>query len=341
LTSVGRPASTAKRRPLSRRQFLTRLGLGAGAVAVGGLGISELFDDSSRPGTKSQVLTAASPLRLGAQTYSYADFTDASSGRTSALLAAGIVGQGSDRTIIDLTGPILTEFPLWHQGETTHFNVARIEPAPGLRLASPVLSGFTLRVSAPTVPGALFNGLRIARSDDLLIEDVRVLGVPGTGNLPPFETFGIDVLSCARPVLRRVVVDGQSRGGAGIGINTSTDALLDTCTSSANANSHGFACYQSQRVTFINCNAEHNGTGLGGRAGVGFNHEESDEMLHIQSRAIGNSLASFRFLASGKSTTGHRIIRSFGDGAIILAGNQSVDDISVEASTIDGGFRRA
>lgn len=333
------PAEESVSTPMTRRRFLSILGIGAGAAAVGGVAISELAD---RHGTKKAVTAASTePLQLGAQTYTYADFSEPASGLTSAILAGGIIGQGADRTIIDLTGPIQTQFPHWQPGDTTQWNVIRIEPAPNERLTKPVLSGFTLRVSAPQVAGALFNGIRIARCDDLLIEDVRVVGVPGTGNQPPFETFGLDLLSCVSPVLRRVVVDGQGRGGAGIGLNTSNDALIDTCTSSHNANSHGFAIYRSQRVTFVDCVSTDNGSGTGGRSGAGFNHEESEEVVHIQSSADGNSLASFRFLASDASTTGHRLIRCTGDGSVLLAGHQKRSGISLEGSDIAGGFAQA
>ena len=329
----------AAREPMTRRRFLSILGIGVGAAAVGGVGIADVV---KHHGTRKAVTAASTdPLQLAAQTYTYADFSEPASGLTSAILAGGIVGQGADRTIIDLTGPIQTQFPRWQPGDTTQYNVIRIEPAPNERLTKPVLSGFTLRVSAPQVAGALFNGIRIARCDDLLIEDVRVVGVPGTGNQPPFETFGIDLLSCASPVLRRVVVDGLGRGGAGIGLNTSNDALIDTCTSFHNQNSHGFAIYRSQRVTFVNCVSNDNGTGTQSRSGAGFNHEESEEVVHIQSTANGNSLASYRFLASGTSTSGHRLIRCTGDGSVLLDGQQKRSGISLEDSDIAGGFARA
>lgn len=326
------------RTPMSRRRFLSSIGIGVGAAAVGGVGISRVVSQS---GTGRAVTTASTtPLQLGAQTYSYADFTEPRSGRTAAVLAGGIVGQGADRTVIDLIGPIRTQFPRWQLGDTTQWNVIRIEPSDGERLQKPVLSGFTLRITAPNVANALFNGIRVARCDDLLIEDVRVVGVPGTGNLPPFETFGIDLLSCARPVLRGVVIDGQARGGAGIGLNSSNDALLDSCKSAHNANSHGFACYQCERITFVSCISNDNGTGTSNRAGAGFNHEDCQQAVHVQSQADGNSLASFRFLATGASTQGHRLIHSTGDGSIMTDGNQSPDGISIEASVIDGGWSR-
>jgi hypothetical protein len=323
---------------MSRRRFLSAIGIGVGAATVGGVGISRVVSQSGA----GKVITTASttPLQLGAQTYSYADFTEPTSGMTAAILAGGIVGQGSDRTVIDLTGPIRTHFPDWAQGDTTQWNVIRVEPPGGQRLQKPVLSGFTLRITAPRNAAALFNGIRIARCDDLLIEDVRVVGVPGTGNLPPFETFGIDLLACARPVLRRVAVDGQARGGAGIGLNSSNDALLESCKSTHNANSHGFACYQSDRITFVDCISSDNGTGSSNRAGAGFNHEDCQQAVHVKSQANGNSLASFRFLATGISTRGHRLIHSTGDGSVMTDGNQAAAGISIEASTIEGGWSR-
>lgn len=338
LDPLEEPPGASNRRPgaPSRRRFLAIAGIGVAAAAAGGVGIAEALDR----GHPKQAVTAAAtdPIQLGARTYTYADFSEPAAGMTSALVAGGITGLGSDRTIIDFTGPIRTLFPTWQLGDTTQWNVIRIEPPAGRRLVNPVLSGFTLRVSAPQVAGALYNGIRIARCDGLLVHDVKVVGVPGTGNLPPFETFGIDLLSCSGPVLRSVVVNGQGRGGAGIGLNNSNDALLESCVSSHNANSHGFAIYGSKRVTFVDCVSNHNGTGTNNRGGAGFNHEESDEVVHIQSEANGNSLASFRFLATDASTTGQRLIHCTGDGTVLVDGEQSRDDISLEQSTITGGW---
>ncbi len=332
------PEPQGSARTLSRRRFLSVLGIGAGAAAVGATGVATVLTDSG--GSKAVTTAATTPLELGAKTYSYADFTLSASGMTAAILAGGIIGQGSERTIIDLTGPIRTQFPSWELGDTTQYNVIRVEAPIGQRLQKPVLSGFTLQITAPRNAAALFNGIRIARCDDLVIEDVRVIGVAGSGNQPPFETFGLDLLACSRPVIRNVVIDGHSLGGAGIGLNSTNDALLESCRSGHNANSHGFACYQSDRITFVNCVSNDNGTGAGGSAGAGFNHEDCEDAVHVQSQADRNSLASFRFLATGASTHGHRLIHSTGDGSIMTEGNQSPNGISVEASIIDGGWTR-
>jgi hypothetical protein len=321
---------------LDRRLFLATVGIGAAATAVtGGFTSAKLFP--IRPGVRRQGPSErAEPLVLGAQSYDYQDFSAPTSDGTSALLANGIIGKGSDRTVIDFTGPITTNFPVFTLGDTTRWNVIRIQSAVG-RLAGPVLSGFTLRVSAPTIAGQLFNGLRIAAADDLLMQDVHVIAVPGTGNLPPFETFGLDLIDCKRPTLKGVVVDGYGRGGAGIGMNLVTDASLESCIARRNANSHGFACFQCSQVTFTNCLSQDNGTGGGSRSGAGFNHEESFSTAHFNSQATGNSLASFRYWAAHRSTTGHSIIRSYGDGDLLVQGDQSPGNIAIVDSTIVKG----
>jgi hypothetical protein len=333
---VNSQAESWKSARLDRRLFLATVGLGAVAAAVtGGFTSPKLFP--IRPGVRRQGPSERGlPLILGAQTYDYRDFSAPTSGGTSALLASGIIGKGSDKTVIDFTGPISTTFPVFVLGDTTRWNVIRIQSAIG-RLAGPVLSGFTLRVSAPANAGQLFNGLRIAAADDLLIEDVHVIAVPGTGNLPPFETFGLDLIDCKRPTLRRVVVDGYGRGGAGIGMNLVTNASLESCVARHNANSHGFACFQCSQISFTNCVSEDNGTGTQGRSGAGFNHEESFSTTHLNSRSTGNSLASFRYWAAHRTTTGHSIIRSYGDGELLVQGDQSPGNISIVDSTIVKG----
>ena len=332
-------AEGRKGRRIDRRVFLAALGLGAVGAAV-----TAEFDSPKlaaiRPGKVRQgPLERVAPLMLSAQSYDFRDFTEPTSGQTCALLAGGIIGKGSDRTFIDLTGPIKTDFPPYELGDTTRFNVIRIQSTVG-RLSHPVLSGFTLRVSAPAIAGQLFNGLRISATDGLLLEDVVVLGIPGTGNQPPFETFGIDLLDCKRPMLRRVRVDGQGLGAAGIGLNLVSDATVDSCTASHNSFSHGFTCYQCSGVRFVDCLSTDNGSGTASGSGVGFNHEETFRTEHVNSRSTGNSLASYRYWAANRTTTGHQILRSFGDGAVLVQGDQSAKDISIRQSHIPAGIVR-
>lgn len=269
-------------------------------------------------------------MKLGAETYSYSDFTQP--GQSAVFIAAdGIQGAGSDRTIIDLRSVDKTNFPVWKTGDTTPFDVIRAQPPklvlPGMM--APKFVGFSLIVD-PAAQKGLYNGLRLAYATNPLIEDVRVVGVPGTGNQPPWETFGIDLTHCQGALLRDVVIDGQDMSGAGIGLNNCFGTLLDRCESHHGGCSHGFTAWNCLGVTYLDCVSRDNGFGIAGKGGVGFNSEETSNTVHVQSRSYNNSMADFRYLSSKGSTANHRIIGAYPLlPKIVFAGSQSADDVKI------------
>lgn len=279
------------------------------------------------------------PLLLGAETYGLPDFT--AGDKTAALFADGIVGAGIGNTIIDLTGPLQTQFPDPATIKTTRYNVIRIQGTAKKKLAGTVLKGFTLRVSAKTNAAQLFNGLLVAYAEGLLAEDVEIQGVPGSRNGPPGETFGLDLSHVKDFKLRGVIVDGQQVSAAGIGTNNCSDGLLDSCQSTNSLASHNFTHWTSQRLTHVSCVAANAGTGTGSQAGACFSHEECTAMVHVGSQATGGSLASFRYRGTAASTQGHYLIRSNGDGALRLEKKQRASDIEDSTSIIMGGLVQA
>ena len=61
-------------------------------------------------------LAAATPMKLGAQTYSYEDFTDPASGRTCALFARGITADT----------PVSWQLPTTHEAAVLLLALARL-----------------------------------------------------------------------------------------------------------------------------------------------------------------------------------------------------------------------
>lgn len=268
-------------------------------------------------------------MKLGAQEYDYHDFTNAANSTIFLPDASGIQGQGSDKTIIRLTSDDKTAYPAFPKGSTTTFNVVRSQPGklvlPGL--IKPVFSGFTLIVDPGMQKGGLFNGIRLGYATGAVFDDVEVRTVPGNANVPPGETFGIDLVNCDGTFLRNVRIKGGNVSGAGIGLNRCTDTTLDRCESGDSGSSHGYTAWQCNGVTFLDCVAHGNGNGIGGTGGYGFNHEDTSNVRHVQSRSYANSMGGYRFYASGASTVGHRLIGPV--GGIIYAGGQKASDVDV------------
>lgn len=278
--------------------------------------------------------------KLGAQVYDLQDFLNFNS--TYPIPADGqLIGAGIDKTIIELTAISKTVFPRLVNPQTSAFDVSRVQPVRGPLLKSPIISNLTLRVKPGlAAPNMCFNGLRVAHADGALIEDVLVEGVPGYANIPPGETFGLSLTRCTNSTLRRVVVDGQYVGGAGFGFNSSQGILVEACQSYHQGHSHGFTAWQCAGVAYHGSSAYGNGSGTGGSAGVGFNHEDTDGITHVGSASYGNSLASHRYYAAGASRHA-TLIGVYNDGPILVEKNQQQTDIDTSVGNIlTGGFIR-
>lgn len=264
-------------------------------------------------------------MKLGAGTFKFSDFAN---NGASIFDPAGIQGAGPGLTVVEFDTVDKTSFPALKAGDTTALNIVRSQGVAGKLIAGAVFSGFTLRV-LPSARKGLYNGLRVAYAQSPLFEDIVVEGVPGSANVPPGESFAIDLVHCDGAVLRRVVVDGKSISGAGVGINSSSNTTLDRCESHHNGSSHGFTAWTCSGVTYLDCVAHDNGSGTGGRGGVGFNCEDSSNTLNVRPVSYRNSLGGFRYYSSASGISkGHRLIGAQPQG-VIYQGHSGSSEVQV------------
>jgi hypothetical protein len=173
--------------------------------------------------------------------------------------SAGLVGAGVDRSTITLSPHSSTRKS---RVPTVEYEV---NPLNAVRVsgAHAVVGDLTL---LGTPQGHTYNGLRIERSTDPRIANVKVVGIPGDMDRPPGETFGINDYKTVGARYDHVEVDGAGVGAAGFAANGSQDISVCDASSHDNKVSMGFAFWHVKNITMIDCTAVRNGF-------TGFNFE--------------------------------------------------------------------
>jgi hypothetical protein len=208
-------------------------------------------------------------------------------------LTGRLTGAGSERTTIEMTPKSSSKHsrvPTKHW-TTNQLSLVRIS-------AASVLSGFTLR---GTDQGHLYNGLRISRSTNPRITDVRVLSIPGDDDIPPGETFGINDYRTSGATYSKVEVDGSGISGATFGTNNSNDVTVSDSFFHDAGHSNGATFWQTKNVTVRNTTSVDN-------KDAAFNFERvSGKVLldHVTMR--GNDLSDLR-INSDRSSAVYRIV---------------------------------
>jgi hypothetical protein len=173
--------------------------------------------------------------------------------------SAGLVGAGVDRSTLTLAPHSSTRKS---RVPTVEYQV---NPLNEVRISSThaVVGDLTLQ---GTAQGHTYNGLRIERSTDPRIANVKVVGIPGDMDRPPGETFGINDYKTVGAQYDHVEVDGAGVGAAGFAANGSQDITVCDASSHDNKVSMGFAFWQVKNITMIDDVAKRNGF-------TGFNFE--------------------------------------------------------------------
>ena len=222
--------------------------------AYASLGGSTLTEKAAAAGTKAVALPTG--------TVTLHDFLAGEERIDAARIpaaSAGLVGAGVDSSTITLAPHSSTRKS---RVPTTEYVV---NPLNEVRVSSShaVVGGFTLQ---GTAQGHTYNGLRIERSTDPRIANVKVVGIPGDMDRPPGETFGINDYKTVGADYEHVEVDGAGVAAAGFAANGSQDITVCDTSSHDNTVSMGFAFWQVKNITLIDDTAEHNGF-------TGFNFE--------------------------------------------------------------------
>jgi hypothetical protein len=166
------------------------------------------------------------------------------------------------------------------------------------------LKNFTLK---GTPQGHYYNGLRVGDGTVIpqvnsIVDGVQFLGAgPGNANFPPGETFSlvanhtdsIQILNCE--VDGRDPVSGNRIGASGIGINTSTNPIVNNTSTHHSLCAHGIAYWRCTNGTSTGLVSQYNGTGASDpTAGNAVNMEQSagtwtfTNLTAFADRASGN-----------------------------------------------------
>jgi hypothetical protein len=231
--------------------------------------------------------------RLGVGTYSVDAFGGDGTGEMLPLGVRSLVGAGIGRTVLEMparTSRSGDDVPT-RRGSTNQLSVLKVT-------GSPVLAGFTLQ---GTDQGHLYNGLRVHRTTDARISDVRVAQIPGDDDLPPGETFAINDYRTAGSVYRRIEVDGRGVGASGFATNSSTDVTVEGGSFHDERVAHGATFWQTDTVRLVDVRAERN-------AGAGLNFERDTGLVTIVRPVLdGNAVADLR-IASDTGRARFRIV---------------------------------
>jgi hypothetical protein len=175
------------------------------------------------------------------------------------IASAGLVGAGVDRTTVTLAPHSSTRKS---RVPTVEYQV---NPLNEIRVSSAHAVVGDLTVQG-TAQGHTYNGLRIERSTDPRVANVKVVGIPGDMDRPPGETFGINDYKTVGARYEHIEVDGAGVAAAGFAANGSQNISVCDASSHDNPVSMGFAFWQVKNITLTDCTAERNGF-------TGFNFE--------------------------------------------------------------------
>lgn len=208
-------------------------------------------------------------------------------------LTGRLVGAGSASTVVQMAPHSSTRASsvprtAWR---TNQLSLIRIQNASRI-------AGFTLRA---TDQDHLYNGLRISRSSNTVVSDVRVLGVPGGDDIPPGETFGINDFHTDGTVYSGVEVDGAGSGAANFGTNSSSDVTVRGSFFHDSGHANGATFWQTRNVTVRDTRSNDN-------YDAGFNFERVSGSVLLDHVTIrGNRLAHLR-INSDKGSATYRIV---------------------------------
>lgn len=197
-------------------------------------------------------VSSSATLRLGTGAFRFSNFTDDLLGVS--LIGAGIHGDGTARTILEMTPHSSTKgsHASRAKGSTNQLSLMRAG-------GSPKLSDFTL---LGTKQGHLYNGLRLSKTHDARLTNVRVKAIPGDDHVNPGETFGINDFRTSGTVYDGVEVDGAGVGATGIGTNMSNDVTIVDSYLHDNPHSAGAAFWETHGITLKHVISTDNKTGL-------------------------------------------------------------------------------
>jgi hypothetical protein len=187
-----------------------------------------------------------------------------------------------------------------------------------------------------------FNGIEVRYSTASQMNRVKVIGVPGSKNIPPHETFHINYYHCSTFVTSDVELDGDHVGASGFAPNNCTSMTFDNVWAHDKSASHGLANYNSTGTTVNNGLFENNGTGVGDEGGVGINCEGSLGTFTFNGcTSRGNTLSATRIYADTNSIDAGGANTNYIYKDCVLHAGQSGVAIRYDGLQANGGGKAA
>lgn len=256
-----------------------------------GAGIVRIQDIAVSGDTLSQSvsrLTTAAKVSFPVGVVEMVDFADA--GKFGALLSSkciGLLGSGIDQTIFRVKAGSSTKVGSVPTTGTNPLYVIRTATNPTGGFTA---SGFTVYgTDQPGDPNIgnrphCYGGIMLDHVAAPILTDIKFIGIPGSSNSPPGETFQLNEFGCTNGIYTRIESDGRTptatsyyAAGARVsaspfGFNDSTNPTKQDCYGHHSLTSMPTA-WETVKLTTYNERSEYNGTGSGSLRGHGFNHE--------------------------------------------------------------------
>lgn len=196
---------------------------------------------------------SGSVATVGAGTHSFANFESDNVG-LDARGKAGFRGAGVGSTVIRMTPYTSTKRSLVPTAKGTS-NPLYLMALNG----SPVVSGFTLQ---GTSQGHLYSGLKIQNASSARVSNVKVAAIPGSGYVPPGETFALNDQRSNGSVYSDVEIDGAGVTSTAFGTNSSTNVTVNRGYFHDSPGSAGAAFWQTKGIAINDVRSVRNRTGL-------------------------------------------------------------------------------
>lgn len=241
---------------------------------------------------RSNSAPTANTVSLAATTHSFSDFADAVAGvqAGASITGSGLVGSGTDRSIIQMTPNSSTKAASVPTGAgTTNQLYLMAFTKSGVRLDCFTLAG--------TNQGHLYNGIRLSQVTGAVMSNLKLIGTsPGNSYIPPGETFAINDYRGTNNTYTNVEIDGQGTGATAFGSNSSTGGVWTDDYAHDHPYSAGIALWQmSGTMTLTRFKSVNNR--------VGINLERVNGTVNItQPTLIGNT-AHDLFIGNDQGST--------------------------------------
>lgn len=109
-----------------------------------------------------------------------------------------------------------------------------------------------------TTQGHIYNGLKIYYCTDAVVENLSIIGIPGSSGAPPGETFALNNYRSTNTTVRNVIVDGRGVMAAGMGSNYCQTILVQNSTFANSSHGAGITHYLSADPTYENVTLDGN-----------------------------------------------------------------------------------